>query len=429
MKKPYKSRRDFIREMALGGSAAFLLTAPWLKVFAGEEKIASSAVNKLNIGVIGTGSRGTELMKNFFPVITELNVNIRAICDNFPLHLKKAYDYCKSNGTNPVMYNDYRKMLEKEKLDGVIIATPLNEHAHITVDCLSAGIHVFCEKAMARTLPDVKRMYDAPISTGKTFQIGHQRLFNPIYLEGMQKIGNGDLGQIGQIRAYWHRNNNWRRPLPNNDKSLDKKINWRLYKDESAGLLTELMSHQLHVANWVMGQMPVSVTGTGSIVFWKDGRSVPDNVALIFTYPDGVQFIYDSMISNKKYGLEEQVMGSKGTIEFEVNRYYHETPPLVPGIRQLLSDIEHGIFDPISVGGSSWIPETAVPYKGERIQPEDLYSDTQLELEAFVKFIRGGNFPTDMARDAYYGSIWTLLGELAIDSSQRTTIPEKYIVG
>jgi len=304
----------------------------------------------------------------------------------------------------------------------------VNEHAHIAVDCLQAGIHVFCEKAMARTTDDVKRMYDAHIQTGKILQTGHHRLFNPIYLNGMQRIHNGELGKIGQIRAYWHRNGNWRRPLSDNNLALDKQINWRLYKDVSAGLLTELMSHQIHVANWALDAFPVSVMGTGSTVFWKDGRTVPDNIALIFTYPGDVQFVYDSMTSNKKYGLEEQIMGDKGTIEFEVNRYYTENPPAAPGIRQLINDLEHGVFDHIGVGGSSWVPETAVTYTGEKILNDDLGNDTQLQLMAFAGFIRKGKAPEKMIREAYYGSIWTLLAETAIDTGEKVVIPKKYIL-
>jgi predicted dehydrogenase len=428
MNKSIKSRREFIRNMAIGGSAVFLAASPWLNIFGEESNAGKSAGNRIRLAFIGTGSRGKELLRNLLPVLEECNIFLQALCDNYQPHLKDTLDICAQKNIHPVTYNDYRRLLDKEKIDAVIIATPLNEHAHIVIDCLQAGIHVFCEKALARTTDDVKRMYDTHIQTGKILQTGHQRLFNPIYLSGMQRIHNGELGKIGQIRAYWHRNGNWRRPLPDNNQALDKQINWRLYKDVSAGLLTELMSHQIHVANWALDAFPVSVMGTGSTVFWKDGRTVPDNIALIFTYPGDVQFVYDSMTSNKKYGLEEQIMGDKGTIEFEVNRYYTENPPAAPGIRMLINDLEHGVFDHIGVGGSSWVPETAVTYAGEKILTEDSGNDTQLQLIAFAGFIRKGKAPEKMIKEAYYGSIWTLLAETAIDTGRKVVIPEKYII-
>ncbi|WP_163712408.1 Gfo/Idh/MocA family protein [Mangrovibacterium lignilyticum] len=424
--KPEKSRREFLKDLAMGGSSLFLLSAPWLQSFAEDKPVSLSLSDQLSIAVIGTGSRGTLLLTILLKIRETANIRIVAICDNYQPNLQYAQAVCRKNMCEVKTYSDYRELLEQEKLDGVVIATPLTEHAAITMDCLSAGIHTFCEKAMARTPDDVKRMYDAHKSSGKILQIGHQRMFNPIYLEGMRRIKDGEIGQVTQMRAYWHRNNNWRRPLPDNNFDLERQINWRLYKDLSVGLLTELMTHQLQVALWVTGKVPVSVIGTGSNVFWKDGRTVPDSVSLTYTFPDGVQFVYDSMTSNKKYGLEEQILGSKGTIEFEANRFYTEVPPPAPGIRQLINNIEHGIFDNIPIGGESWVPERAVEYKGEELMPEDFYEDSMLQMEAFANFIRQGKIPHRMVEEAYYTSLWTLLGENAIDEERKISMPDHY---
>lgn len=104
-----------------------------------------------------------------------------------------------------------------------------------------------------------------------------------------------------------------------------------------------------------------------------------------------------------------------------------EIPP-APGIKQLVNDIEHGLFDKINVGGSSWVPETAVKSKGDKIQPQEIYNDTLLQLVAFVGFIREGKIPPNMIKDDYYGSIWTILAETAIDTGLKTTIPQDYIL-
>ncbi len=231
-----------------------------------------------------------------------LNVEIAAICDDYEPHYQRAIEL--TEGKAKAFY-DYRRMLEMKDLDGVVIATPLHEHARMTVDAFRSNIHVFCEKAMARTVEDVKLMYDTSIQTKRILHIGLQRMFSPVYLEGMEKIHRGDLGQITQVRAYWHRNNNWRRPVPADMPELERKINWRLYDDISAGLLTELSSHQIQIANWALQSQPVSVMGTGSINYWKDGREVYDNIACIFSYADGTQFLCDSLISNRHHGIEE----------------------------------------------------------------------------------------------------------------------------
>ena len=420
------SRRSFLKKMAITGSMATLAASPWVRAFASGPQNGKGPNDRVQLAVIGTGSRGKQLMRLIFEIQSEANVGISSLCDVYQPHLDEAINMCKENDAKVSTYTNYQELLNNEKPDGVIIATPLHQHAHIAIDCMKSGIHVFCEKSMARTLEDTKAMYDTHRNTGQVLQIGHQRLFNPVYLEGMQRIHNGELGQLGQLRAYWHRNNDWRRPVPEGKPELEEFINWRLYKEYSAGLLTELMSHQLQVANWALQNTPVSVTGTGSIVFWKDGREVNDNVALIYSYADGTQFIYDSMTSNKKYGLEEQIMGHKGTIEFEVNRYYSETPPPAPGILQLLNDMESGIFDSARIGGASWIPETAVKYQGEPIVKNTDFYDSALQLEGFAKHIRAGQAPERLTREGYNATIWTLLGEKAIESGEKLELPEKF---
>jgi predicted dehydrogenase len=423
-----QNRREFIRQLALTSTVAAMAASPWLKVLGTNETIGKGPNDKIRLAFIGTGSRGNQLLKELLTFSKEQNIQVVALCDNFELHLNETMGICKKKDINPIPYADHRTMIEKEQLDGVIIATPLHEHARISIDCMESGLHVFCEKSMARSLAQGKQMYDTHLSTNRILQIGHQRLFNPVYLEGMQRIHNGELGTIGQIRAYWHRNNNWRRPLPNNDKTLERQINWRLYKEYSAGLLTELLSHQMQVANWALQKTPVSVMGTGSIRFWNDGREVPDNVALIYSYDDGTQFIYDSMISNKKYGLEEQIMGHKGTIEFEVNKQYLENPQPAPGIQQLINNIEHDVFDKLPIGGASWVPETATNLKGDDIITDPDFSDSALQLEAYASFIREGKAPERITIEGYNSSSWTMLAELAIESGQKLTMPKEFII-
>jgi predicted dehydrogenase len=426
MQDKYQSRRDFLKKMALTGSMATLAASPWLSVFGQNPVVGQKPSDRVRLAIIGTGSRGKQLMRHLFELKASGNIEIAALCDVYEPHLQEAAKMCNELDIKPVLYRDYAAFLNKEKVDGVIIATPLHQHAHIAIDCMKVGIDVFCEKSMARTIDDTKAMYDAHISSGKILQIGHQRLFNPVYLEGMNRIHEGDIGQLGQLRAYWHRNNDWRRPVPDNTVAMERFINWRLYKEYSAGLLTELMSHQIQVANWALQKTPVAVTGTGSIVFWKDGREVDDNVALIYSYDDGTQFIYDSMTSNKKYGLEEQIMGHKGTIEFETNRYYTETPPPAPGIIQMINDMESGFFGKAMIGGASWMPETAASYNGEPIIEDTDFYDTGLQLEGFANYIRAGKAPEALTREGYNASIWTLLGETAIETGEKLTLPEKY---
>ena len=89
------------------------------------------------------------------------------------------------------------------------------------------------------------------------------------------------------------------------------------------------------------------ITATGAIQYYKDGREVPDNIAAIFSYADGTQFLYDSMNINKSEGCEEHIIGNHATMKLETNNLLLDQAPKpkpAPGIAQLVSDIQKGIF-------------------------------------------------------------------------------------
>ena len=79
--------------------------------------------------------------------------------------------------------------------------------------------------------------------------------------------------------------------------------------------------------------------GHGAITYWKDGREVYDNVSCIYVFDDGVKMTFDSVISNKFYGLEEQIMGNLGTVEPEKGKYFFESVPPAPGFPYLLPEL------------------------------------------------------------------------------------------
>jgi len=420
-----QNRRAFLRNSLLAGTAV-LTPFSLMKLLAGEKGKIISPNDKIHVGIIGTGSRGHHLAYLIKEYGHEIGMEVTALCDVYQPHLDHTHAMIPEAKT----YKDHRKMLEDAReLDGVIICTPLFVHADPTIDALEMGLHVLCEKAMERTLEATYAMAEAHYRTGKTLQIGHQRLFDPKFLRGMNKVYQGDLGEVTQIRAYWHRNHDWRRPVPEDRPELERFINWRLYRDYSCGLLTELASHHIQVGNWVKKDIPVEVRGTGSISFWKDGREVEDNVALIFTYADGTQFLYDSMIQNRRHGLEVQVLGHKGTLELETNNFFLEEPPPPPkpaGIVQLLHDLEENVLGKVPIGSSSWDPEVAMTYKGESIVPENLTDGTWEQFTGFAKAIRENKPIPGLFEEGYYASVWTLLGQQAIDTGKVIQMPEKY---
>jgi predicted dehydrogenase len=422
------SRRDFIKSVGIvGGSGLLLSSFPWLKTLASEaqEKLIGQ---KARIAVIGTGSRGMFHINN---LLKTPNAEIVAICDIYKPHLDEAAVLCPKARK----YSDYREILQSPDIHGILIACPLHEHASLTIAGLKAGKHVFCEKSMARTLDDCKAMYDMYKKSGKVLFIGQQRLFDPKYIRAMEMLHQGTIGQVVGLRTFWFRNNDWRRPVPN--PALERQINWRLYKDYSGGLMTELATHQLQMGTWALKMLPDYIMGSGDITFWKDGREVYDNVNVIYHYPNGVKMTFESIISNKFYGLDEQILGHKGTMELEKGKYYFEEVKPAPGIQQLVNQIEHNVFGVIPVAGPSWVPETASENKGEYImtgvKSHDGASSTGANgdgseelVAAFCNSVITGKPVPNLVEEAYYSSVLALLGLQAMDERRVIPFPEKF---
>ena len=422
----YIDRRKFLEMTgALAGSSLLTTTMPWFSVFNNPAPVGRGASDRVRIGVIGVGSRGRALLLNLQELEEQMNLEIAAVCDTYEPHYERAIEL--TDGKAEAFF-DYREMIENVELDGVVIASPLHEHAHQTIDCLKAGIHVFCEKAMARHLDDVKDMYDAYKESGNILLIGHQRLFNPIYLEAMERLERGDIGPITMLRAWWHRNTDWvfYRGTGGRGTELDRQRNWRFYDEYSAGMISELGSHHFQVANWVLGTQPLSVMGSGSINHFDDGREVYDNFALVFKYPEKIHFTYDCITSNKHNGMQVQVLGNDGTLELESNMQFEEFPADPPAIQDLIQDLQEGDNEAIPIGGATWIPNAPIRLGGDYISPNYAMNDTLLYIEGFINFIRKGSAPEKLTTEGYHASIWTLLAEEATKTGKEVTLPEKY---
>ncbi|GAA0456172.1 MULTISPECIES: Gfo/Idh/MocA family protein [Sphingomonas] len=412
------TRRSFLdRVLAATAAAGVAGAAPWA-VSAANAASGGSALagagDRVRLGVIGTGDRGRALMRN---IVKTRNCTVAAVCDIYAPNLAKGREIA---GASVPAFTDHRAMLDAGGLDALVIATPLDLHARHTIDGFDAGLHVWCEKAMARTIADCGAMVSRSKAAGKVLQIGHQRMFHPTYLNALKRVKAGEIGSVTQIRASWHRNNSWRRPVPAG--ADDRHVNWRLYRDSSAGLMTELATHQLQVGNWFLDGVPTRVIGSGSICFWKDGREVYDHVALIYEYSGGRKFIYTSLLNNARYGCEEQIQGSKGTIEPELGRIYAEVPPKVLALQRMRQDVARGHKRTVPIGGATWFPELPVTTPGESLGWGE-YDETMLQFEGFGEAVRSGRPLPGLLAQAYQASVASLLGEQAMDRGQAMPWP------
>lgn len=273
------------------------------------------ALNKtplVNLGIIGTGSRGAGLASI---IQTMPDINLAACCDLLPFRLDDGMRYGNKQTRS---YGDYRALLDEQTIDAVIVATPFNTHADIAIAALDAGKHVFCEKTMAYGYDDIRRLCEKVKSADLVFQTGHQYHSSRLYRHIVELVRQGRIGELTAIDCQWNRNGNWRRPVP--DRKWERLINWRMYREYSGGLVAELCSHQIDFANWLLNSRPSKVAGFGGIDYWKDGRETYDNVNLITEYPSGVKASYASLTTNSKDGYQIKILGTEGSIIINKNQ-------------------------------------------------------------------------------------------------------------
>lgn len=311
------------------------------------------ANKKINIGVIGTGVRGTGII-HFLNQIE--NVQVTACCDVLPFRLEEGL--LAANGTAKT-YTDYRKLLDNRDVDAVIVSTPFYSHGGISLDALDAGKHVYSEKTMAKGYEDIRNVVAAAGNSSRIFQTGHQYHSSRLYTHVVELIKQGKVGKIAAIECQWNRNGDWRREVP--DPSLERAINWRMYREFSGGLPAELCAHQIDFTNWVLGATPEKVMGMGGVDYWKDGRETFDNVHLMYQYPQGVKAKFTCLTSNAKDGYAIKVIGDKGTILLDYRNawFYPEK-----GEEKLT-----GTIDGISGATMQWDPEKGIPIEVEHADP------------------------------------------------------------
>ena len=392
-------RRSFIRQG--GAAAAITFVQPQMGF---PKKVSKNDI--VRIGVIGTGSRGTGLIRSLqsFPFY-----QVSACCDVIPFRLERAVDI--AGGAQG--YSDYRKLLEQKDLDAVIIATPLSMHHDMAVDTISAGKHIYLEKTMTFYIEEALNLVKLNKDFGKVFQVGHQYRATPLYFKISEMIKKGYIGTVTNIYIQWNRNGDWRRPVP--DPKFAEMINWRMYRKYSGGLTAELLGHQIDYVNWIFNEYPEKILGVGGIDYWKDGRETFDNVNLTLRYPSGMNVNCISLTANAHDGYMIMFKGSKGTIKMGMSDAWIYS--------EVRTEKELGTLDGVSGATLSALAKN----EGAKIDDDNdkNWSNTQYALQEFYDNITNNKLPTSNVNTGATTAICVRMGiEAMINNTASKWKPE-----
>lgn len=389
-------RRTFIKNSGLLAGGMYVSTS-----FGGLLLVKSN--EKINIGIIGCGDRGKGIMS----VLKDLKdiFNVVAICDVLDFRFEEAKKITPLDSIKT--YSDYRKLLDDKNVQAVVNATPLYLHFQISSDALKAGKHIYHEKTMAFTIEQslsfIKLVESRP---RQVFQVGHQYRSVPLYARVKEMIEKDYLGKVTQIDARWDRNGNWRRAVP--DPSLERQINWRMYKAYSGGLVAELLSHQIDFINWAFNATPQIIVGTGGIDYYKDGRETFDNVQVVLRYKQGMIGNFGATCSNAHEGYIFKIKGTKGTVELKVNDgfYYPEATT-----KKELETVD-GVTGATKI---EWTKEGGIPILKEKAGKDG----TWYALKEFYDCIQNKKLPSS---NVYTGAKTAIIVKLANESMYQNKI-------
>jgi predicted dehydrogenase len=341
------TRRDFIRKTATVGAAVaatgMLKTPVYGQNTAPSTGKVIGANDRIAVAVIGVGNGiGKIHFEGIHKFASANKVVVAAGCDLF----SKRRDWSKEKAAlqDKDVYSDYRKLLERNDIDAVVIATHDTWHTKIACDAMDAGKHIYCEKPMTRYLDEAFQVYDKVKQTGRIFTVGSQGCSAGGWHKAADLIKGGKIGQLVWSQGYYCRNNpkgEWNYPIEPETKpeNLDwetwlgpvkKRIpfnadhfhRWRKYYPYCGGLLGDLAPHRLHPLMLASGnpEFPIRVTSIGTKNVHTDRntpgtpeRDVPEHVQLTAEFPSGYMLtVTCSTVNAKSPGFV--IYGHKATL-------------------------------------------------------------------------------------------------------------------
>ena len=326
----------------------------------------------IRIGVVGIGRLGHQHAVN---VQRSVGGKLIAISDPSEEVLIKA-----ENVFGVSTYTSHVDMINNERLDGVVVATPTQTHYEILVDMLGADIPIFCEKPITYTIEEAKKITDLVKKKNGFLQIGYMRRFDPGHRKAKELISSGELGD----------------PLYFHDCQRDPNGPPAEYVPMSGGLFVDMAIHDLDVARWLMGNEIVEVYAQGAVLkhdYLKDLDDI-DNGQILLKFENGqIGMIEISRNAVNVYDVRTEVICKENSVFIGQNQL---TPVSLVGNEKIVVDMANWVLDRF----------------------KDAY---ELELQAFIDAIGKGKLPEVDAFDGYMG----LKLALAATESYKTGKPVK----
>lgn len=318
------------------------------------------ANDRIRIGFIGVGNRGTQLLTTFQAF---QEVEVAALCDVYRPYLDRNRSSIDTEllnflggripemnekfGKSVLRFKDFRDLLDQKDIDAVVIATPDHWHAIQTIMACDAGKDIYVEKPLTMTIREGREMVRAAKDSNRVVQVGLQRRSSQCYREIAGLIGQGAIGKITVSRAYHVSNmtphgigrSKITEPPPDLDWDfwLGPRA-WRDYQDnihpyrfrwwgEYSSQIGNWGVHYFDAIRWAVGEeAPIAVSAHGGRFAVDDDRTIPDTMEVIFEFASGSLLVFGQYEASGGSVLENGEIEIRGTLgDLIAENAYSET--------------------------------------------------------------------------------------------------------
>lgn len=294
---------------------------------------------RVRIGLIGAGGMGSRHLE---ALAENPNCDLVAVCDcamqRFTAGIEKV---SKINGKKPEGYQDFRKMLERQDIDAIFIATPDHWHPLLAIAGCQAGKDVYVEKPVCPTVAEGRAMLNTARQYGRVMQVGTQQRSMPVFQKAIEIVHSGRLGQITSAGA-WIGVNVWNigtkvEPVP---KGLDWEMwlgpaPWEPYSPQRyggfmgwhdyarGGQLTNWGVHLMDIVHWGIQQdKPLSVQAMGGNYRQSAGQDNYEVIEVLLEYPNcNVSWEQRHTETQDGMGYGIRFNGTEGKLVVDRNHY------------------------------------------------------------------------------------------------------------
>jgi predicted dehydrogenase len=406
-------RRTFIKSTAT--VSAFSILKPGI-VF------GSRANSAIRVGVIGCGNRGTAVISS---MSANTNSNIIAIADLFDDKLaaaEKNFNQLNSaKGFSALSKQNiyqgskaYMQLLENKDVDAVLISSPAYSHVEFLEAAVVAGKHVYCEKPAATDVDGCRRVINLgeKLNGKQSVVIGFQIRYASAYVEMVNRIQRGDIGELITVQLYYFSSGSPIIPLTNASYDEVRIRNHYYFRAMSGDILLDQGIHMLDVCNWALKTLPVNAVGKANATGRPDLGDAFSNFQVLYQYPDNINVSIHTTKVGPQFGdVCCRFLGTKGNAE---------------------AHYSGGVF---ITGDNKW--DSGIARSETELTPQQrssgvfsssLHDADANKEQAFIKSIETGNFLNE-TRSGAESTLTAILGRESATTQREMTWNEVYFSG